>query len=323
MELAVFVVLWVVTFLPAWWLLLRLMAWSASDMTQAQKFQFTGTFVIYRLVIAAPYIYLVWVGQDQLPVFVQSFVLGFVVFGFLLSMMRFFCKDRLSTWLWNIYALAYDGLIDFYPYSLLQQKMLKYANPKNDEIVLDLGCGTGNLTIMLKNKNPSLRIKAVDSSQQMLRVLHKKLQIDSDVYVTQADLMDYLRTTPDNTFNLVTLANVLYTVQDRTEFWNQLLRVLSPGGRAIITNSDRSGSWPLIREHVHNKNFMSLLRPRLVAVFIIDAFISELSKTGTFSFVSFEDLVGEIEGAGGKSEYYERCYGGEKDGVNILFAVFK
>ncbi len=323
MILVPFVVIWLVTFFPSWWLLLRLMAWSASDMSRWQRVQFMLLFFLYRLIIAAPYIYLVYVGQDSLPVFVQSFIVGFIVFGLALSVLRFFFKDHLNVLLWNIYAFVYDGLNHFVPYAMLQQKMLHYADPKPDMRILDLGCGTGNLAIMMHSVSPASHITAVDSSRQMLKTLRKKMKNDHSILVIQSDLIEYLRQLDDNSLDLVTMSNVLYTVTDRNELWPELLRVMRQGARAVITNSDRAGSLPLIKEHTSQKNALSLLRPSLVAVFVIDAFISELSKTGTFSFVIFDELRLEIEKFGGTVQYHERCYGGAKNGVNILFSILK
>ena len=42
--------------------------------------------------------------------------------------------------------------------------------------ILDIGCGTGNYTALLRNKFPGARIKALDISGEMIKVAKEKLR---------------------------------------------------------------------------------------------------------------------------------------------------
>jgi hypothetical protein len=48
-----------------------------------------------------------------------------------------------------------------------------------------------------------------------------------------------------------------------------------------------------------------------------------MAKTGQYSFLGQDQIEAEVKTSGGSYHYIARCYGGETDGVNILFSVTK
>ena len=207
----------------------------------------------------------------------------------------------------------------FYPYVSLQKLVAENISANKGMSILDLGAGSGNQTVLLADTGSS--IVAVDNSKSMLVRLRKKIRgnHDNKVTVIESDLLAYLKTEKSSKFDAIAMVNVLYTVTDRELLWRELLRVLKPKGRIIVTNSDKGGSLSIIREHTQHKGILSLLRPRLIAVFVIDSLISEMAKTGHFSFISQDKIESEVKRAGGSFNYVTRCYGD----VNILFTVTK
>lgn len=313
----VFVLLWIITFWPSWYLLLKLIALSTAD--RLKSAQFSLVFVSYRLLIALPYLYLVIAGGETVNNLVKSLALGALGLGLLMSILRFFFASYVNTALWFVYGYVYDGLKHFYPYKHLQQLVFREAKPGKNDTILDLGAGSGNQTILLAASG--CEVVAVDSSKSMLARLRKKIKKQqlSNVQVVESELMSYLSTEKSLRFSTVVMVNVLYTVTNRGEFWLQLLRVVKTDGKIIITNSDKGGNGSLIAEHISHEGVLSLLRPSLIGVFVIDSLISEMAKTGHFNFVQAELLKKEIEGAGGTYKYIGRCYGG----VNVLFEITK
>lgn len=313
----IFIILWIITFLPAWYLLLKLIAF-ASSKKSLFSLDFLTLFLLYQAVLAFPYIYLLVFGGESVPSFVRVIAFGAIFAGVLVSLLRFFLNDQVNSLLWNVYGRVYDGLLDFYPYSKLQQEVAQSVNPKEGMDILDLGCGSGNQTILLCKSN--VRITAVDNSSSMLKQFRKKVKKSDikNVEIIHQDLDDFT-VNNKNKYDKIVLVNVLYTVADRNKLFVELLGHLKPGGELVITNSDKAGSGSLIKEHIKNRGFFSLLKPKLVCVFVIDSLISELAKKGHFSFVSGNQIKKEVEKAGGKYSFISRCYGD----VNILFKVTK
>lgn len=311
----VFLGLWAITFLPAWWLLLRLIALSASP--RRVSAEFWGQLIVYRIIIALPYLGLLVYGEGVLPDILKGLVIGVLVAGTLFSVVRLYFRDYLVKTLWWVYGFFYDGLMYFAPYRRLVTQVVnlsKHAKP-DAKHVLELGCGTGNVLRALADEYPNSHLTGVDISVSMLRVARKKLPA---AYILRQDVISFLRQQPDKMYDLVVMQNVLYAIPQRDELWRLLNRVLRQGGAVVVTNSDRPGSSSITREHLKFGKWYELLYPKLLIVGVIDNLISQLSKTGSFHFVSESVLRGETE------EYFKqsssrRVYGD----VNLLFYLSK
>jgi ubiquinone/menaquinone biosynthesis C-methylase UbiE len=312
-----FAAIWIITFWPAWRLFMILVA----EIVRPHKLRWgrvVWIFVLYRLIIAAPYIVVLILGQGTLGPVISGVLIGLVVLGLVTSFLRLFATQTIANVLWRLYALTYDGLRYFYPYRHLLQLQIERVKAPKQGTIIDLGCGSGNMLPLLTNAFPEANIIAVDPTAGMLKRAQRKAK---GITFMQQDGLAYLKNQPDASADAVIMSNVLYTITDRSVFWPELLRVLKPNGMAVITNSDRAGSAAIIKEHLTHDSWIKLLHPTLIMTGIIDGMISELSKVGTFHFVGLKELEAEVAGAGGKLTQPVRCYGGDKDGVNLLFTV--
>lgn len=311
--LIVFVVLWVVTFFPAWALFLRLLAVSASSNRLTLKFWWL--LLLYRFLIALPYIVLLVVGADTLPDIFEIVIVGFILMGLALSVVRFVFKNRIVAWLWWVYGYVYDGLLHYAPYRRLIKRTTALAVKEmpNAHSILELGCGTGNVLAALGTAYPKAYLVGVDNSSSMLRSASKKLH---NAEIVRDSALHFLRSCPPDHYNLVVMQNVLYAINDRELLWKQLARVLKKNGVVIITNSDREGSFSITKEHLKYGKWYELLYPKLLCVGLIDAFISQLSRAGSFSFISESVIRNEVKPYF-KMSATERVYGD----VNILFTL--
>jgi SAM-dependent methyltransferase len=91
--------------------------------------------------------------------------------------------------------------------------------------VLEIGCGTGSGTAILKGKFTDADITGVDLSPEMVRIATAKVQ---GVTFEPADASRL--PFPDGSFDLVTQNNV-------PVYFNEIARVLAPGGRVLITST--------------------------------------------------------------------------------------
>jgi trans-aconitate 2-methyltransferase len=90
--------------------------------------------------------------------------------------------------------------------------------------IIDLGCGTGTSTAILRERWPSARITGLDSSSEMIAVARAG---DTSVEWVAGDLRHWAPAAP---FDLVFSNAALHWVPDHGELVPRLLRYLSPGG---------------------------------------------------------------------------------------------
>ena len=310
-----FLVIYGLTIWPSWKLLARLIAQSASK--QKLTWRFWSDIVMYRLLIAAPYVFLLFAGNDILSDLLKSIIVGVLVFGIIFFFIRLFLRDNVVGFLWYIYGYTYDGLLYFYPYNHLLKIVSKVAEKQTqDGPILELGSGTGNMIVVLRPLVAETQITGVDMSVSMTAIARKKLSSDANTAIIQDDALAYLARQQSKSFEVIVLQNSLYAIADRNELWRQLRRVVKDKGSVVVSNSDRPGSGSIIKEHLRHDTFLKLLHPKLLAVGIIDMFISQFSQSGVFSFLTEEQIREETSAAFEMSET-QRVYGD----VNILFIL--
>lgn len=229
-------------------------------------------------------------------------------------------RARLRGCLWAGYAAVYDELLHLVSYQELLELVARHVVPHPQEsygAVCELGCGTGNLLLRLA-KDPHRRLIGIEPTGPMLRRARRKSRHLPHVVFLQADAVTGLQALATGSVRTLVLCNVLYAIGDREALWREAARVLPPGGCAVISHSDRSGSLPIVIEQLRRGSWTALLRPGLCAVAVIDAIIQFLASRGEFTFTSFETLREELQQAGFIVTFHARCYGGETRGVNFL-----
>lgn len=97
-------------------------------------------------------------------------------------------------------------------------------------LALDLGCGTGELTLELRRRGARL-VVGVDFTPEMLRSAAAKAGDDGGIAWLQADALSL--PFPDETFDCVTNAFLLRNLADLPAGLLEMTRVLRPGGRLV------------------------------------------------------------------------------------------
>jgi len=133
---------------------------------------------------------------------------------------------------WAAFYDALTGVLFLGGERRVREMTADLAHLQPGECVLDVGCGTGTLTLIAKRRVGPGAVAGVDAAPDMVAVARRKasragLAIDFQVGLIQA--LPF----PDNTFDVVLSSLVLHHVpaEYRPRGFVEIRRVLKPGGR--------------------------------------------------------------------------------------------
>ncbi len=114
-----------------------------------------------------------------------------------------------------------------------KRKLIQQANIQPHMNVLDLGCGTGTLTLMLKRAHPQAQVTGMDGDPQVLNIARHKsrgttIQWDEGL----ASSLPY----PDSAFDRVVTSLVIHHLarEDKRRAFKEIYRVLKPRGELCV-----------------------------------------------------------------------------------------
>lgn len=142
--------------------------------------------------------------------------------------------------IWETYAISYDLVLnelDFY--CEVTNRHRRALSVRGIDRVIDIGAGTGNVTIPLLKKGRS--VTAVDISRAMLDRMRSKLAKlgSATLTILQQDAKD-LSALADSSFDGVNILLALFDMSSPVGALNEAIRVLRRGGVLIITEPKRT-----------------------------------------------------------------------------------
>lgn len=138
-------------------------------------------------------------------------------------------------------ALSFHWLTPFYDPLLkwvmreenFKHKLVQQANVLPQMKVLDLGCGTGTLTLLLKRACPEAQITGLDGDSEVLEIARAKSR-SADIQWDEglASSLPY----PDSAFDRVVTSLVIHHLnqKDKRRAFKEVYRVLKPHGELHV-----------------------------------------------------------------------------------------
>ncbi len=146
----------------------------------------------------------------------------------------------------NVLTSLYDPLMRwFMPEEQFKRRLLQEAGIKPGFKVLDLGCGTGTLTLMLKQETPEAIVYGIDSDPPILSIARSKA-LESGTDVLFQESMAFNLPYAENTFDRVLASLVLHhlTAENKNKTLSEVFRVLRPGGELHVADFGKPrGLW--------------------------------------------------------------------------------
>jgi len=113
----------------------------------------------------------------------------------------------------------------------VNKKIIETANIKKNSKILDAGCGTGNLLMLLqdleKKKNP--KVYGIDISEKMLKIAKAKLKT-ADLRLQSAENMNF----KSNYFNYIFSVDTFHHYSNYDLAMRNFYRILKKNGKLIV-----------------------------------------------------------------------------------------
>jgi ubiquinone/menaquinone biosynthesis C-methylase UbiE len=140
-------------------------------------------------------------------------------------------------------ALGLDALTPLYDLVLnwvfqearFKQQLVNQANIQSGQRVLDLGCGTGTLTLLIKQAHPDADVIGLDGDFTVLTLARAKAE-RADVPLALHAGMAFQLPYPDQAFDRVLTSLVLHhlTTENKQRTLHEVYRVLQPGSALYV-----------------------------------------------------------------------------------------
>ena len=136
----------------------------------------------------------------------------------------------------------YDPLLKFgMREEIFKSRLIEQAHLEPSMRLLDLGCGTATLTMMIKRTHPQVEVIGLDGDPAILRIARKKV-VKSGLTISLDIGMAYALPYPDGYFDRVVSSMVMHHLlsESKSRTMAEIHRVLKPRGEFGPTDATLS-----------------------------------------------------------------------------------
>jgi ubiquinone/menaquinone biosynthesis C-methylase UbiE len=142
-------------------------------------------------------------------------------------------------------ALSFDWLTPLYdplvrwlmPERKFKSHLVRRASVGAGRRVLDLGCGTATLTLLVKEMHPEARVRGLDGDPKILEIARRKAE-GAGAEIGFDEGMSFLLPYAAGSFDRVLSSMVLHhlTGENKRRTLGEVFRVLAPGGEFHVAD---------------------------------------------------------------------------------------
>ena len=167
--------------------------------------------------------------------------------------------------------------------SVFKTRLVREARIAPGQRVLDLGCGTATLTLLVERLHPDARVTGVDGDPKVLEIARRKAEATASRIVLERGLC-YELPYPDASFDRVLSSLVLHhlTREQKLRTLREVARVLAPGGSLHVVDFGKPSTafgGQLLRLFERGENVRDNLEGRLVE-FMREAGFRDAAEAG-------------------------------------------
>ena len=134
-------------------------------------------------------------------------------------------------------STLYDPVMLLMRESTFMRTLVEQANIKNGYRLLDLGCGTATLTILIKKAHPGTEVTGLDGDPKILGIARAKVAKEGlGIFLDTG--MSFELPYPDSSFDRVVSSLVFHhlTTENKARTFKDIFRVLKPGGELHVAD---------------------------------------------------------------------------------------
>jgi ubiquinone/menaquinone biosynthesis C-methylase UbiE len=132
-------------------------------------------------------------------------------------------------WLTPLYDSIIEGPLSI---TQLRRDLVAQMGDLGGKRILDVGCGTGTLAVIIKGAHPTADVLGLDGDPQILELARAKAA-DRNLEIQFDQGMSFELPYPDESFDVVCTSMMLHhlTREDKQRTASEMYRVLRPGGK--------------------------------------------------------------------------------------------
>jgi len=210
---------------------------------------------------------------------------------------------------WALYARTYDMLLSYNPfYQKLRSDIIAHTEKwtlEADDLIFDLGAGTGNYSIALAAQHPTAQVLHIEPNDGMNLQTRGKMEKQGLENVSILPCYaEGVKLSP-NSAQAGVCIHALYTFSNPAATISSIYRWLKPGGQAILVDPGRKVKvlewqiaigWHLLRKHGFKKTLEIMQSGKEVSK--QNAYIRKKQVSGEYWLHSHKEFVETVANAG-------------------------